>query len=306
MTTPTPGLDEILAKFRESPNGGARATAELSIEVVLGQLARHFEWTRQETYRAWQAAQILPFPAQLYTVTGGVPGIPTFAADANAPKDGYAWFATRLSVDGLVPGTGLAQYQSNSVTSPGAAATIVQITAANLAPGNYLVYVTLSLAGTLAAGDGSNMQISGPGTGGSKPFQFPPQAGEYTFGPIYLSVPAGNGTALKISSIAAGTVGVIYGASLDLVPQPADQVQLYRGPAIAVAAQPQNRIHTFTAGGSAGPGPDWTPGGRGLMMRHQDAVILSGSGLSAASLVLSGDVIQLEERYVPRYLAGLG
>lgn len=300
----TPGLEQIVQAY-QAPSASVRG--QLSLEAALGQIAQHYQWTREREERAAQEAFIAPFPAQLYTVTGGAVAVPTTVADAIAPKDGWTWFVTRLSVDGLVPGTGLAQYQAANVTSPGAAATIVQITAANLAPGNYLLYVTLSLSGTLAAAaDSNNMQISGPGTGGNKPFQFPGQAGEYTFGPLSLNVTSPNGTALKISSIGAATAGAVYGASLDLVPQPADAVQLYRGPGLAVAAQPQNRIHTFTAGGSSGPGPDWSPGGRGLVLNHQDALVLGGSGLAAAQLVLSGDVLVLENRRVARYLAGIG
>jgi hypothetical protein len=299
-----PGLDAISARYRGAPPA---ARGGLSLEVVLGQLADHFAWSRAREIAAGQAASIFPFPAQLYTVVGGVPVPPTTIADAHAPKDGYVWFAGRLSVDGLVPGTGTQTYQEASVTTPAAAGTIVQITAGSLAAGNYLLYVTLSLAGTLAIGtDSNNMQISGPGTGGNHAFTFPGQAGEYTYGPIQLVVPNGNGTALKISAVALATTGAVYAASLDLVPQPYDQVQLYRGTSLAIGAVPQNRIHTFTAGGSPGPGPDWTPGARGLPLQHQDALLLSGSGLAAAQLVLSGDVLQLEAQHVPRYLAGLG
>lgn len=302
--TLTPGLEQITEAYRQRP--GAGLAAGLTVEAALGHIARHYHRSDERAERAAQAVFMTPFPAQAYTVTGGVPGVPTTIADAIAPKDGWTWFATRLSVDGLVPGTGTAAWNEGAVNSPAANTTIVQITAANLAPGNYLAYFNLSLAGTLAAADGNNMQFSGPGTGGSKIFPFPPQAGEYSYGPVAITVPAVNGTPLKIQAVGLATAGAIYGASIDIVPQPVDAVQLYRGPALAIAAAPQNRIHTFTAGGSPGPGPDWTPGGRGLLLNHQDALILAGSGLAAAQLVLSGDVLCMENWVVPRYLAGIG
>jgi hypothetical protein len=300
--TVTAGLDQITGTYQQQqPN--LQVAAAAGIEVVLGKLADHLDWSRKRAIRAAQAASMFPFPAQAYTVSAGGLLVPTYIAEANAPRDGYVWFATRLSVDGLVPGTGTQQYQSAAVAAPAASATVVQITAGNLAAGNYLVYVTLGLSGTLAAAaDSNNMQISGPGTGGNHIFTFPGQAGEYTAGPIPLNVPAGNGTALKITAVGAATAGSVYAASLDLVPQPADQVQLYRGPGLAIAAQPQNRIHTFTAGGSQGPGPDWSPGGPGLLMNHQDTLVLAGTGLSATQLVLSGDVVQLEVEFAAHYV----
>lgn len=305
--TLTPGLEQIAGAYRERRYPADGAVAHLTVEAALGHIARHYQRADMLAERAGQAAFVAPFPAQLYAVTGGVPGVPTTVADAIAPKDGYTWFVTRLSVDGLVSNpTASAAWNEGSVTSPAANGTIVQITAGNLTPGTYLVYFTLALSGTLGATDTNNMQFSGPGTGGNKVFPFPGQAGEYTFGPVPVSVPAVNGTPIKVTAVAAATVGAVYSAAIDIVPQPQDQVQLYRGPALTIAAAPQNRIHTFTAGGSAGPGPDWTPGGRGLLLNHQDALILSGSGLSAANLVLSGDVLCLENWAVPRYIAGIG
>jgi len=302
VTTPTQGIDEILGRFRERPPA---VRGEVSLEVILGRLADHFDWTQKQAQLAGQAASIFPFPAQVYPVVGGVPGVPTTVADAIAPKDGYVWFATRLSVDGLVAGGGAPVFQEANVAAPGAGVTVLNIAAGSLAAGSYLCYVTVGLAGTSAAADINNMQISGPGTGGNKGLIVPGN-GSWPQDVFVLNVPAGNGTALKVSAIGAATAGTTYSAEISLVPAPADQVQLYRGPALAIGAQPQNRIHTFTAANSPGNGPDWSPGARGLLMSHQDALILSGSGLAAAQLVLSGDVICLEAGHVPRYLAGIG
>jgi hypothetical protein len=304
VTTPAPGLDRIAEAFRDAP--AAQLRGGLSLELILGRLADHFDWTRKQAQRAGQAAAMFPFPAQVYTITGGAPGVPTFVADAIAPKDGYVWFATRLSVDGLVPGTGNNVFQEANVAAPGAGVTVLNIAAGSIAAGAYYAYVTVGLNGPVAAADANNMQISGPGTGGNRGLVVPAVVGSYPQDVFILNVPAGNGTALKVSAIGAATAATTYSAEISLVPLSSDAVQLYRGPALAIAAQPQNRIHTFTAAGSPGNGPDWTPGGRGLLMSHQDALTLAGSGLAAAQLVLSGDVICLEAAHVPRYIAGIG
>jgi hypothetical protein len=303
MSAPTPGLDRIAEGFRGAPPA---ARGELSLEVVLGQLARHLDWTRAREIRAAQAASIFPFPAQLYTVTAGVPVPPTTIADTHAPKDGYVWFVSRLSVDGLIAGGGTPVEGSGSVTSPGANAVIGQITLANILPGTYTVYVTVGLtAGAPAAGTDNNNMVLKFGTTLYN-LVYPAALGNYPMLPVQITVPQGNANTVVVRSIAAGTVGVQYAAEITMIPTPGDLVQLYRGTALAIGAQAQNRIHTFTAPGSPGPGPDWTPGGRGLPLAHQDTLLLSGANLAAAQLVLSGDVLQLEAGHVPRYLAGLG
>jgi len=306
VTTPRPGLDQILQAYTgaaaPAPAPMARVAAAAGLEVVLGRLADQLDQSRKLEHRLWTSAMMFPFPAQAYTMAGGVPVPPTFIADAHAPKDGYTWFATRLSVDGLVANGGVGQYQEASAAAPGAGATVLNIAAGNLTPGTYLVYWTVAVSGAAAAADANNMQISGPGTGGNKGAVFPGAAGEYPQDTFILNVPPGNGTALKVTAIGAATAGTVYSAAISLVPTPSDQVQLYRGPALAVGAQPQNRIHTFTAPNSTGPGPDWTPGGKGLLMNPKDALLLAGTGLAAAQLVLSGDVICIETALLPRYI----
>lgn len=306
MTTapPMPGLEQLTAQFRGSP--GLEAHAGASVEVILGRLADHFDWTRKQSQRAAQAAFVAPFPAQVYAVAAGAPGVPTFVADAIAPKDGYVWFVTRLSVDGLVAGGGTPAEGSGTVTSPAANAVVGQITLANLAPGTYNVYTTVGLtAGAPAAGTDNNNMVLKFGTTLYN-LIYPAALGNYPMLPVQITIPQGNANTIAVRTIGAGTAGVQYAAEITIVPTPGDLVQLYRGPALAVAAQPQNRIHTFTAAGSRGPGPDWSPGGRGLLMSHQDALTLSGANLAAAQLVLSGDMLCLEAWVVSRYLAGIG
>lgn len=297
------GLDQIAAGYRDrGPTLGA--AAGVSLEIILGRLADHFDWTRKQSERAARAAMMFPFPAQLYPVTNGVPGVPTFVADANAPKDGYTWFAARLSVDGLVGGVGAPAFAQGQQAAPAANTTIATVAAAAITPGVYSIGWSVGLSGTLAAAEIDNFRLrlgsttlatsSNPDVAG----QFP----QLSYGPILLT----GANSVNIINPGIATAGSIYDASISLTPSPGDQVQLYRGPALAVAAQPQNRIHTFTAPGSGGPGPDWTPGGRGLLMPHHDALTLAGSGLAAAQLVLSGDVICIEDWVLTRYLAGIG
>lgn len=100
-----------------------------------------------------------------------------------------------------------------TVTSPGAVATIAA-TAVKPA-GTYDVSWLVSLAGTLAAGDANNFQLQVGGVtaegslNGIVAGNYP-QAGIR----VVLSAP---GT-ISIASIAAGTVGAVYGGQLEAIP----------------------------------------------------------------------------------------
>jgi hypothetical protein len=113
---------------------------------------------------------------------------------------------------------GVAAEVQGSVTSPGANANIVQITVAGLAPGTYTVQWVVELDGTLAAIDGNNFKITGPGLGGGFISANDPVAGRYVQPSFTLVVPTGNATALSIRAIAAGTVGAIYTGQISITP----------------------------------------------------------------------------------------
>lgn len=293
----TAGLDQIAESYQQAP--AAQIAAAASLEILLGKLTAHYDGARRKAERLAQAADIYPFPAQQYAVTNGAPVPPTFIADAHAPKDGYVWFVTRVSVDGLVASGGAPASGQGQATSPGSGATIASIAAASITPGTYMINWTVGLAGTPSATDTDNFRLrlgstalatsSNPGAGG--------QWAQPPFGPILLN----GASSVNIITVAAGTAGAVYDAGISLAPVPDDIVTLYRGPGIGQAAQGQNRIHTFSAPGTS-PGPDWVPGGKGLPLKHQDTLVLGGSGLAAAQLILSGDVVALESWLVPDYI----
>ena len=130
----------------------------------------------------------------------------------------------------------------------------------------------------------------------------PDVAGEYpqpVFGPVYLT----GAQAVTIRNNGAATAGSIYSATLDLVPVAGDQVSLYReissGPA-ATAGNPENFLYTFSAAGQ-GSEPTWNPGG-GLMLRSPDTLLLVGTNLAASSVTISLEGIQVEHRWLWKYL----
>lgn len=296
--TVTAGLDQIAEQYRGAPPG-VRAVAGATLEVALGKLCDHMDYQEKLMRRRAQAATILPFPAQAFPVVGGTLAVPVTIADALAPKDGYLWAVTYLAVDGLVAQPGASVQASGTVTSPGAAATIANI--ASLPAGTWVLNWNVGLAGTLAAADGDNFKLIVAGSSAENPSNNPPAAGLYPQEPVQIVVPAG-GAAVSIRTVAAGTVGAVYSAELNATPAASDQVTLYRGPGLAIAAQPQNRKHTFTAAGAPGPGPDWTPGKHGLILQHQDALVLAGTNLAASQVVLSGDAVQIESWLLADYI----
>jgi hypothetical protein len=112
--------------------------------------------------------------------------------------------------------TGAPASAQGSVTSPGATATIATITAASIAPGFYNILWNVSLSGTLAAGDTNNFRLRQGSTAIATAANIP-VAGTYpqpTIGPIFLS----GASSINVVSIAAGTVGAVYGAEIQLDP----------------------------------------------------------------------------------------
>lgn len=65
------------------------------------------------------------------------------------------------------------------------------------------------------------------------------------------------------------------------------------------SGNPQNFLWTFSAPGTS-PGPTWNPGG-GLVLRAQEQLLLTGTGLTAAP-VLSGEGTQVAMPWLSRYL----
>jgi len=146
---------------------------------------------------AGQAGYVLPVPqtsADTVVLTG----------------DGYlsGWSFREASGDS-------ASDVSSSVTSPGALATIAATP--NLTSGVYDVTWSVELSGTLAAGDGNNMQLMN-GAAVVATSENGIVAGVYPQAGARLSV--GNNTAISIQSVAAGTVGAVYTGDISVTPDP--------------------------------------------------------------------------------------
>lgn len=148
----------------------------------------------------------------------GVP-VPVTAVDVTpiqGPCTLFGWSLREASGE-------LALEASGSVTSPGATTTIA--TTASLPAGTYQVAWTVELAGTLAAADANNFQLvdsagvvvgSVNGSG----------AGVYPQGAVQVTTTVAG--AVLVRSNAAGTVGAIYSAQVEVTPSltPAAIVEL--------------------------------------------------------------------------------
>ena len=100
-----------------------------------------------------------------------------------------------------------------SVVSPAAGAAIV--TVSGLRAGTYDVVWSVALQGAPGAGDADNFQIKNGATVVENAINAG-AAGTYPQTPVRITV-AANGT-LTVNAIAAGTVGVTYLASVELIP----------------------------------------------------------------------------------------
>lgn len=107
-----------------------------------------------------------------------------------------------------------------SVTSPGAAATI---TSFSLPAGGWTLNWTIELAGTPAAGDANNFQLTLGAVQELVSINPGAVAGPLQQNGVQVQVPAGGAT-VAVKSIAAGTAGAIYTAQL--VALPANLIQL--------------------------------------------------------------------------------
>lgn len=291
-----------LAELTRRVNGGGGAVAGgLSVEAVLGRVMRHLDRAEQADREMQRAVQPVIFPAVRFPVSGGVLQFDPAAAMLG-PEDGQVWFVERVSVAGLVAGGGTPMAKQGSVTSPGSLVSVAQITAANLIPGTYTVQWAVDLDGTVSATDVNNFQLSSalvPGTPLAS--ENNGAAGHYQQLPVQITIPVGNAANLTIRSNAAGTAGAIYSAEMTLTPVPGDEVSLYREIGGAGGGNPENFLHTFTAAPS-GPGPSLRPGGKGLVLRAPEQLLLAGSNLAASAVILSAEGIAVESRWLPRYL----
>lgn len=113
---------------------------------------------------------------------------------------------------------GTAAQAFGSVTSPGANVAIANMAVAALLPGTYLVNWAYDLDGTVSATDLNNLILKGPGLGAGINGINDAAVGHYAQDPVQIVVPTGNGTALSVRSVAAGTAGAIYSAQISITP----------------------------------------------------------------------------------------
>lgn len=105
-----------------------------------------------------------------------------------------------------------------SVTSPGASAPIASIAIGGIANGEYLINWAVSLDGTVSATDVNNFRLQqNPGGVTLENSTNDGVVGRYPqnqFGPVSLTTANG----LRVVSIAAGTVGAVYSAQINIIP----------------------------------------------------------------------------------------
>lgn len=103
MTTPTPGLDQIIERFQGAP----AVAGEVSLELVLGQLSRHLGHQAHAEKRRehlWDAVHTVPIRAGALSNLVAASGVLDFP-DRFGPHDGYWWDIGRLSAWGWTAGT---------------------------------------------------------------------------------------------------------------------------------------------------------------------------------------------------------
>ena len=77
----------------------------------------------------------------------------------------------------------------------------------------------------------------------------------------------------------------------------ADVMSIYRGPAIALTVNPNNLLNVVT-----GAAPTWHPGRTACILNAGDTLVASGTGLTAASVTLTGEVIVMESWLLAHFL----
>lgn len=326
MSTPSQqtdaGMSALLDRFRadvyaELAAGtaaeiGPGAEAGLSlggrIELGLGRVANALERAnaldglrRQRLQRRLQGVAPVWLPPIAYSVTGGslkLDASRSSSADM-APSDGYVWFLTHLVVAGLVSAQGAGVTGAGTATNPGAGGTIATISAAALtalSPGGglYQIQWLASLQGTVAAGDANNMRLTSPAGTGVENGIFPGVAGSYPQEPVTLFVPAGQSINVQAIGAASGA-SAVYGAQISatLLPGSGDAVTLSKVSPTGL----NNVLHQFTAAQ-----PDWQLSSSSVFLLPDDYLVLSGTGLDATQIVLSGQAVQVEQALVADYL----
>lgn len=289
------------------PGATAGASFGAGLELVLGRLADRLEaderGRRRELMRRLQGCAPVWLPPVPYTATNGVLNRPdnrTSSAEL-APQDGYVWFLTHLVVAGLqanAAGAGTTLSNFGSVTNPTAGQNIVTLA---LPAGTWLVNVFDDFQGTITAADLDNFQVTSSPLIAGLPAHLPANitsasAAENGLVPIQVVVPIGGAT-LQVQAIAnASGAAAVYRSGVYATPvagTAGDTVTLSKANSLGL----NNYLHTFSAAA-----PDWQASSSSLFLLPDDNLVLSGSGLQAGQVVLSGQAIQIESALVADYL----
>ena len=286
MTNISETLDANFSGLKKSVDDLPRFFAE-EFQVQELERARGVKWMRIP-----QLLQGVP--------SGGVlnVGENTGTGTLVGPRSGYAWFLTRLVVDGLFAGSAAASLtsleSSGTATDPAAGGVIAQITA--VPAGTYAVQWTVSLQGTVTSGDANNMNLNN-GAAAVVTAVFPGTAGNYSQPPVTITVAAGATVSVKAIAAASGA-SAVYGATLTLTPVAvaADSVSLYR--TSNVITQPP--LWTFS--GAQGQ-QQLTSGKARLTLLYGDSLTLYGTGLTATGTIrLSGELIEMPQERMGLYV----
>jgi hypothetical protein len=135
---------------------------------------------------------------------------------------------------------------TGSVTSPGAGATIAQVSLPG--PGTYTVSWSVELSGTLAAADANNFQLFQSGTGANFAVltaENQAAAGQYPQTSVTITTKASDNF-IKIITIGAGTVGAVYAGSLVVQQIPNPNGSYVVSGSVSQASDPNNAASPVT------------------------------------------------------------
>jgi hypothetical protein len=143
----------------------------------------------------------------IYGNDSGASGIVTLTDQIRTP-----WLLTDILATWQETILGQSTTAEGTITSPGANATFVTVAAPPA--GNYQMYVTLTLAGTVAQGvDNNNIKIVANGATFAI-LDNSIQATEQTFGPFQITANGAN--TIVLQTIGAGTAGSIYSGTITI------------------------------------------------------------------------------------------
>jgi len=258
-------------------------------KTIEGLPARYIELAEAAQYAKARAVKWMRLPQILSGIaSGGVLNVGENNGIVLGPRTGYAWYLTRLVVDGLFTGSAAATVTGTGTISAGAGS------AATPANGQSATGFTLSFS---AAPSATGTAVLSNVTGGPYTYNIPSgQTSPYTVNFPFPITASGSGVAptLTISGLGTG-VGtiVLYGQSVAVA---ADTVSLYRTGQFAT----QPPLWTFS--GAQGQQQLMTGKAR-ITLLYGDSLTLYGTGLTATGVIrLSGELIEMPQERMGDYV----